>query len=79
MINTLKLQLKIRGVIFIEANISNGEAKFYEASKLKEIAYYKNYILDGEILEYNEKGKVMTLEQAIKYVEKKAKSEGIEL
>ena len=64
---------------FIEANISNVEAKFYEASKLKEIAYYKNYILDGEILEYNEKGKVMTLEQAIKYVEKKAKSEGIEL
>ena len=65
---------------FIEANISNGEEKFYESLKIKRIAYYKNYILDGKVLEYNEKGKAMTLEQVIKTMQKKkAKSEGIEL
>ena len=45
--------------LFIEANISNGEAKFYEGSKLRGIAHYKNNILDGEALEYNEKGEVI--------------------
>ena len=65
---------------FIEANISNGEEKFYESLKIKGIAHYKNYILDGKVLEYNEKGKAMTLEQVIKTMQKKkAKSEGIEL
>ena len=44
---------------FIEANISNGEAKFYEGSKLREIAHYKNNTLDGEALEFNEKGEVI--------------------
>ena len=54
--------------------------KFYESLKIKGIAHYKNYILDGKVLEYNEKGKAMTLEQVIKTMQKKkAKSEGIEL
>lgn len=43
----------------IKDGVLNGEAKFYEGSKLREIAHYKNNILDGEALEFNEKGEVI--------------------
>lgn len=43
----------------VKDGVLNGEAKFYEGSKLKGIAHYKNNILDGEALEYNEKGEVI--------------------
>ena len=43
----------------VKDGVLNGKAKFYEGSKLKGIAHYKNNILDGEALEYNEKGEVI--------------------
>ena len=43
----------------IKDGVINGEAKFYEGSKLRGIAHYKNNILDGEALEFNEKGEVI--------------------
>ena len=43
----------------IKDGVLNGEAKFYEGSKLRGIAHYKNNILDGEALEFNEQGEVI--------------------
>ena len=68
--------LKENSLPFIENNLENKTKELLE--KIKELEYWQEIEKRRADLDAGN-GKVMTLEQAIKYAEEKAKAEGIEL